>query len=231
MTAYVLAVATAFWLGVLTSISPCPMATNIAAVSYVARRVDRPRWVVLAGLLYTVGRTLTYLVLGVLLVNSLLSAPGLSHILQKYMNLALGPLLILVGMVLLNLIPMPSFGGGGVGEGLQRRVDAMGVWGAGLLGVVFALSFCPTSAALFFGSLLPLALEHESGVMMPAVYGVATGLPVLVFALLLAAGTHRVAKAYNRVVAFERWARVVTGVLFILVGVYYCLTHIFGVSI
>jgi cytochrome c-type biogenesis protein len=231
MTAYVLAVATAFWLGVLTSISPCPMATNIAAVSYVARRVDRPRWVVLAGLLYTVGRTLTYLVLGVLLVNSLLSAPGLSHILQKYMNLALGPLLILVGMVLLNLIPMPSFGGGGVGEGLQRRVDAMGVWGAGLLGVVFALSFYPTSAALFFGSLLPLALEHESGVMMPAVYGVATGLPVLVFALLLAAGTHRVAKAYNRVVAFERWARVVTGVLFILVGVYYCLTHIFGVSI
>jgi len=106
----------------------------------------------------------------------------------------------------------------------------MDVWGAGLLGILFALSFCPTSAALFFGSVLPLAVKWESGLVMPGVYGVATGLPVMLFAGLLAAGAHRVTQAYNRVMAFEWWARMITGVLFIIVGIYYCLTYIYGAS-
>ena len=104
MTEFLIGIASAFWLGILTSISPCPLATNIAAISFVGRRVGSPAKVFLAGLLYTAGRTLTYLVLGVLLVSSLLSAPYLSHVLQKYMNKALGPILILVGMVLVELI-------------------------------------------------------------------------------------------------------------------------------
>ena len=230
MTEFLLGVVSAFWLGILTSISPCPLATNIAAISFVGRRVGSPAKVFLAGLLYTAGRTLTYLVLGVLLVSSLLSAPYVSHLLQKYMNKALGPILILVGMVLVELVQI-NFSGSGVGGKMQKQVEAWGMWGALLLGVVFALSFCPVSAALFFGSLLPLALQHESGVILPAVYGVATGLPVLVFAVLIALGTKRVGEAYDRIIHFEKWARRVTGVIFILVGVYYCLTHIFSVQL
>lgn len=170
------------------------------------------------------------MLLGILLVSSLLSAPMLSYNLQKYMNLAMGPLLILVGMVLLQLISF-NIGGSGVSEKMQKRVEGMGVWGAGLLGVVFALSFCPTSAALFFGSLLPLALKQESGFMLPGVYGIATGLPVLLFAILIALGANKVAKAYNRVVAFEKWARFITGTIFVVVGIYFSLTHIFGIQI
>lgn len=230
MTELFLGIASAFWLGILTSISPCPLATNIAAISYVGRRVGSPKKVFLAGLLYTAGRTLTYLVLGVLLVSSLLSAPYLSHILQKYMNKVLGPVLILVGMVLVELIQI-NFSGSGVSERMQKRVEALGVWGAFLLGVVFALSFCPVSAALFFGSLLPVALRCESGVILPSAYGVATGLPVLVFAVLIALGAKRVGEVYNKLVPFEKWARRITGAIFILVGVYYCLTHIFGLQI
>ena len=229
MTGILLGIASAFWLGILTSISPCPLATNIAAISFAGRRVGSPAKVFLAGLLYTAGRTLTYLVLGVLLVSSLLSAPHLSHILQKYMNRILGPLLILVGMVLVELIHV-NFAGSGASEKMQKRVDAMGMWGALLLGVVFALSFCPVSAALFFGSLLPLALQYKSGVILPAAYGVATGLPVLVFAILIALGAKRVGDAYDKIVPFEKWARLATGSIFILVGVYYCLTHIFGIQ-
>lgn len=229
MTEILLTIVWAFWFGILTSISPCPMATNIAAISFVGRRVDSPRNVFLSGLLYTGGRTLSYMLLGTLLVSSLLSAPTLSFQLQKYMNLALGPLLILVGMVLLELISF-NLGGSGVSEKMQKRVERMGIWGAGLLGIVFALSFCPTSAALFFGSLLPLALKQESGFMLPGVYGIATGLPVLLFAVLLAMGANKVAKAYNRVVAFEKWARYITGGIFIIIGIYFSLTHIFGVS-
>ncbi len=224
------ALAMAFWFGILTSISPCPLATNIAAISFVARHVGNPRKAFWAGVIYTAGRTLAYTVLGAVLVSSLLAAPALSNALQKYMNLVLGPLLILVGMLLLDLI---SFGGGGsgVGERLQKRVEAMGVWGAGLLGLVFALSFCPTSAALFFGSLLPLAVQQQSNLLIPMVYGLATGLPVLLFAVLIARGAYRVANAYNRIRAFEKWARLATGVIFIVVGIYFCVTVIFGVEV
>lgn len=227
---FTLALASAFWLGVLTSISPCPLATNIAAMSFVGRRVGNPKMVFWAGSLYTGGRSLTYGLLGVILVSSLLSAPMLSHTLQKYMNLALGPLLILVGMVLLDMITF-NLGSGGMGDNLRQKIEKMGFWGAGLLGIVFALSFCPTSAALFFGSLLPLALKQESGLAIPVFYGVATGLPVLLFAALIAMGASKVAKAYDRVVSFERLARKGTGAIFIGVGIYYCLTLIFGISL
>jgi cytochrome c biogenesis protein CcdA len=230
MTELILGAASAFWLGILTSISPCPLATNIAAISFVGRRVGSPSRVFLTGLLYTAGRTLTYLVLGVLLVSSLLSAPYFSHYLQKYMNKALGPILILVGMVLLELIRI-NFSGSGVSAKMQKRVDALGMWGALPLGVIFALSFCPVSAALFFGSLIPLAVSRQSGFVLPSAYGVATGLPVLVFAVLIALGAKRVGAAYNKIVPIEKWTRRITGAVFILVGIYYCLTHIFGVQI
>lgn len=230
MEDWILALISAFWFGVLTSVSPCPLATNIAAISFVGRRVGSPRKVFIAGLLYTGGRMLTYTLLGAALVASLLSAPSLSYSLQKYMNLAMGPLLIVVGMVLLELITF-SVGGSGISETMQKRVERMDVWGAGLLGILFALSFCPTSAALFFGSVLPLAVKWESGLALPAVYGIATGLPVLFFAGLIAVGTQKVAQAYNRVVVLERWARYITGGLFILVGIYYCLTHIYGIAL
>jgi cytochrome c biogenesis protein CcdA len=221
--------ASAFWLGILTSISPCPLATNIAAIAYVGRRVDQPAKVFSTGLLYTGGRMLTYLLLGMLLVSSMLAAPQLAHILQKYMNMLLGPLLIVVGMILLDLIPL-NIGKIGISDRLQKHIGDSGIWGAGLLGIVFALSFCPTSAALFFSSLLPLALQQQSGILLPAVYGIATGLPVLLFAVLLALGVNSVARAYNRIMIFEKWARMITGVFFILVGIYYCLTTIFRLS-
>ncbi|MGE4545776.1 MAG: aromatic aminobenezylarsenical efflux permease ArsG family transporter [Pedobacter sp.] len=230
MHEYGIAIASAFWFGVLTSISPCPLATNIVAISFVGRRVDNPRQVFSAGLLYTSGRSLAYLALGCLLVSSVLSAPFLAHALQKYMNRALGPILILVGLILLGVVSF-SFPVTGFGDRLLKRAEAMGVWGAGLLGILFALSFCPTSAALFFGSLLPLALHQKSGLLLPGVYGIATGLPVLFFAVLIALGANRVGMAFNRIQVFERWARRVTGTLFILIGGYYCLATFWGISL
>jgi hypothetical protein len=148
--------------------------------------------------------------------------------LQKYMHLALGPILIIVGMFLLGLIEL-SMGGGGMGQGLQKRVDAMGIWGALLLGIVFALTFCPTSAALFFGSLVPLSLKVNSSVTLPAVYGVGTALPVIVFAVLLATSAQSVGKAYNVLAKIEWWARMLTGAIFVLVGIYFSLKHVFHV--
>ncbi|HNT36094.1 MAG TPA: aromatic aminobenezylarsenical efflux permease ArsG family transporter [bacterium] len=220
MMELLLAVGTSFWLGILTSVSPCPLATNIAAISFVSRRIGNPSRVFLSGLLYCFGRVVVYVVLGVVLVFSLLSAPYVSHLLQKYMSRFIGPVLILVGMLLLELLPV-TFGGSGMSERMQKRVEMLGIWGAFLLGVLFALSFCPISAALFFGSLLPLALGVKSAVIVPAVYGLGTGLPVFVFALLLAFGARRVGTVFDKIVHVELWARRLTGVVFILVGLYY----------
>ena len=182
----VLAIGSACWLGLLTSISPCPLAANIAAISYTSRKVSSVARVLGAGLLYTLGRTVAYVALGALLVQGAMAAPALSHFLQKYMNLFLGPLLILVGMVLLDLLRFKPGVGTGVGAALQARIENAGVWGAFVLGVILALTLCPVSAAIFFGSLLPIAIDFESGFLLPAVYGAATGVPVLVYALLLA---------------------------------------------
>ncbi|UCH83536.1 MAG: sulfite exporter TauE/SafE family protein [Candidatus Latescibacterota bacterium] len=218
----------AFWLGLLTSVSPCPLATNIAAISYIAREVNQPRRVLFSGVLYTAGRTIAYVGLAVVLVVSLLSAPHVSHILQKYMNKILGPLLILVGMMLLNWINL-GWSGSGPGDRFQRRVGSMGMWGAGFMGIGFALSFCPISAALYFGSLLPLALQHNSKILVPALYGIGTALPVVVFAVIIAWSAGSLGKAFSGVTQVERWARVVTGVVFIVVGIYLTLENVFGI--
>jgi cytochrome c-type biogenesis protein len=230
MDEYWLGLSSAVWLGILTSISPCPLATNIAAISYIGKQADRPRAVLLTGTLYTLGRTLTYVILGALLVASLLSVPGLSNFLQHYMNKLLGPVLILVGMFLLDLLRLPGLGGS-TAPRLSERLGRSGVWGAGLLGMLFALSFCPTSAALFFGSLIPLSIKWQSSVMLPSLYGVGTALPVFVFAVLVAVGAKSVVAAFQKLSAVEVWARRLTGVVFVVVGIYLSAIYIFYVSI
>ena len=195
MTEFILPAASALWLGVLTSISPCPLATNIAAISYIGRRVDSPRAVLMSGLLYTLGRMVAYLGLAFVLVKTALSIPQVSLFLQKYMHLLLGPTLVIVGMFLLGLLQL-NIGGVGFSESLKKRVDTLGIWGAMLLGVVFALAFCPTSAALFFGNVMN-SLKAGSSIMLPLLYGVGTALPVLIFAVIIALSAHSVGKAFN----------------------------------
>ena len=221
---------TALWLGVLTSISPCPLATNVAAISFISNRLTSPGRVLMGGLLYTAGRMLAYVVLGIVLTAGLMSIPGLSMGLQKYMNKLLGPILILVGLVLLGMVTLPSMGLT-AGDRFQKKAASLGLWGAGLMGIVFAVSFCPTSAALFFGSLISLSLKPESPVALGSLFGFGTALPVVAFALLVALGAGWVGRTFDMITRFELWARRVTGVIFILAGIYYVLAYIFGISL
>jgi len=217
----------ALWLGILTSISPCPLATNIAAISYVGRKVEKPRLVLFAGLLYTLGRALAYIAVAVLVTRSLQLIPGVSMFLQKYMNLAIGPLLVIVGIMLLGIFNA-SFGGG-MGGNLQSRVDKMGVWGAGLLGIVFALAFCPVSAGLFFGALIPLAVKGNA-VLMSSLYGIGTAVPVIAFALILAFSANLLGAAFKKLTAIEKWVRRATAVAMVAIGVYLIMRHNLGFS-
>lgn len=249
MVAYLVYSLSALYLGVLTSISPCPLATNIAAISYIGRKVGDSRSVMQAGLLYMAGRCLLYLGLAVLLTTTALSIPAVSLFLQRHMHLLLGPILLVLGVFLVGLITV-SGGGAMMSEGMQKRIDAMGIWGALLLGVLFALSICPASAAWFFGLLalimgseaeavtavltkvgiiLPEASLPGRTVVLPLIYGMGTAMPVLLVAFLLAYSAQSVGRAYNVLSKVEYWARMVTGEVFVLVGMLFCLEYCFEV--
>jgi cytochrome c-type biogenesis protein len=221
MNSFTLAIGSAFWLGLLTSISPCPLATNIAAISFVGRDAGRTSRVLYAGILYAAGRVLAYTLIGGLVVASVLSAPGVSLWLQSNISLFIGPMLVLVGMILLGLLELP-FSSGSSWSGLRDRIQKLGLAGAVLLGVLFALSFCPVSAALFFGSLIPLAVSNQSSLLLPAVYGIGTGIPVIVFAIALSLGAKSLGTLFQKVTVTEQKIRFGTGVVILLIGV--CLT-------
>jgi cytochrome c-type biogenesis protein len=249
MVAYLLYAAAAAYLGVLTAISPCPLATNIAAISYVGRSVGSPRGVFSAGILYTLGRCLLYLALAVFLASSAMASRTLSLFLQKYMHLVLAPIFLLLGMVLVGLIEV-NMGGTIMTDNMQKRIDRMGLWGALLLGILFAASFCPTSAVWFFG-LLALMMGSEAGavttdlaraginlpeaslpggtLILPMIYGIGTAVPVLLVAFLLAYSARSIGKTYNVLAKIEWWARQITGWLFVLAGVYFALRFVFEI--
>ena len=220
----------AFWLGILTAISPCPLATNIAAVSFIGRKAGRKNHVIGSGLLYAAGRTIAYVLLGVIITADVLGSAEASRFLQMYMNEALGPILIILGLVLLGWI------GSGAslrlgGDKLQKKAKDGGLLWALPIGFLFALSFCPVSAGLFFGGLLPVALKQQSVLLLPVAYGIGTSLPVLLFAFLMAFASAYVGKAFHRLSVVEVWIRWLAGICFMLAGIYYCLTHIYGVHL
>jgi len=189
-------------------------------MSYVGREVGSRRRTLVAGLLYTLGRALAYAALAAILVGGLLSIPQVALFLQAHMNRVLGPLLVAVGLVLLEWVRLPGFGSQLYDRTGERLLKA-GLVGALPLGAVLALAFCPVSAGLFFGGLIPLALEHRSSLWLPVLYGIGTGLPVVVFAVLVSAGLAWAGSAFNRLQAVERWVRRVTAVVVIVVGLYY----------
>jgi len=210
----------ALWLGILTSISPCPLATNIAAVSFLSKKIAHPAMVFISGLAYTLGRMTAYAALGWVIISSLLSMPQVAQFLQKYMVKALGPLLIITGLFLLEVITL-KLPGIALSHKHHNKLVESGASGAFLLGLIFALAFCPLSAALFFGSLIPLALNSKVGTLLPFIYGIGTGLPVLIFAVAIALGVTSLSHWFHRITKLEYYTRRITGVIFILVGLYY----------
>jgi cytochrome c-type biogenesis protein len=227
MQSFYLDVFSAFWLGILTSISPCPLATNIAAVSFISRNLGSSKKVLWSGLLYAAGRMLTYVAIAIMAVASLLSLPEVSFFLETNMHKIIGPLLIVVGIILLDVLPF-TFSASLVSNSMQEKAGKWGLWGSGILGIVFALTFCPFSAALFFGSLIPLAIDGKSAVLMPSVYGLGTALPVIAFAFVMAFGVKSIGRVFDKLTLIEKWVRKLTAVVFIGAGLYLLLKNLIG---
>lgn len=247
------AMAVALGLGIWTALQPCPMATNLAAVSYLARRMASPRRVLLAGLLYAAGRAVAYCVLATLLLSGMVTSWRASTFLQENVVLAVGPLLILTAMVLLEMVHVRLPGAGWALSVFSRRTghaegknpfrpekstvpingkEAAGDWGVAaalLLGIVLALAFCPVSAACFFVSLLAMLAASDSRVVLPTIYALGTAAPVVVFAVFFALGTRSVGTAFNRLRQIEWWVRRMAALVLLVLGLHFSLKHNFQV--
>ena len=211
----------AFMLGVMASLGPCTLATNLAAVAYISRRISERRFAVTSGALYTLGRMITYTVLGILIIYAGMSIPVIADFLGDIGQAVTGPLLILVGLIML-FIDRISFGEhGSTVAGAAGKLADMGMLGALPLGMVLALAFCPYSAVLFFMVLIPLALKTHGGAGLPALFALGTGLPVLLFGTLLSLGVAGAAKWINAISRAEVYIRIAMAILFILIGLYY----------
>lgn len=216
-------VVAAFFIGLMTAMSPCPLATNITAIAYVSRRFDDKRQTLLVGTLYAAGRTVTYVAIAAAIVYAGLNVQGISFFLQEYGEMLLGPVLIILGILMLDVIDIHLPGGGGGGKRLTSLMESYaekGCAGSFILGVLFALSFCPFSAVIFFGMLIPIALKTGDVLIVPAVFGIATALPVILVSVLLAGGVGQAARLMQRAQAVDFWVKKGVAVVFIGSGCY-----------
>ena len=215
----------AFILGLMTAISPCPMATNITAIAFIGKDINNKHRVFVNGLIYTLGRAITYTVLGLIFYFGA-SQFEISGFVQKWGEKLLGPLLVVIGFFMLDFIKINFPGLGKFSEKVEKN-SRKSYWGVLLLGTVFALAFCPYSGVLYFGMLIPMTITSASGLYFPLIFALGTGLPVIIFAWFIAYTVSGVGGVFNKVKVFELWFRRVVSGVFIGVGIYYSIIYFF----
>lgn len=210
---------TALLLGLMTAISPCPLATNITAIAFISKDIDNKRRVFLNSLIYTLGRAISYTLLGLILFFGA-STFSIAGFFQSWGERLLGPLLVIIGVFMLDVIHINFPGLGKLGDRFEQN-NKRGFWQVLLLGMVFALAFCPYSGVLYFGMLIPITVASPSGLYLPLIFAIATGLPVIILSWMLAYMVSEVGNFYKKLKTFEKWFRKVVAVVFIGVGLYY----------
>ena len=212
-------IVSAFILGLMTAISPCPLATNITAIAYVGKNIEDKRQVFFNGLIYTLGRSISYTLIGIIFFLGA-NQFNISSAFQEWGEKLLGPLLIIIGLMMSGVLKFKLFSISNIiyRYAENRKTNFMSVL---LIGVLFALAFCPYSGILYFGILIPMTVVSIKGLFLPVVFAIATGLPVIIFAYLLAFTISGISRFYNRIQIIEKWLRYITAILFIVVGMYY----------
>jgi len=217
---YNIPILSAFVLGLMTSISPCPLATNITATAFISKNISSKKKVFLSGIIYSLGRAFSYTLIGLILFFGA-SKFHIARFFQQNGEKFLGPLLIIIGLIMLNVIRLNFLQKSNFTEKLSEKFVGKGLLGSFFIGVLFALAFCPYSGALYFGMLIPMTISSIDGLYLPIVFAFGTGLPVILFTYLLAFAAGSVGVFYKRITIIEKWTRKITGVVFVFAGVYY----------
>lgn len=217
---YNIPILSALILGLMTAISPCPLATNITATAFISKNISSKRKVFLSGILYSLGRGFSYTAIGLILYSGA-SKFHIARFFNQNGEKYLGPLLVIIGLIMLNIIRFNFLGKLNFQEKLSEKFMNKGLLGSFLIGVVFALAFCPYSGALFFGMLIPMTIASADGLYLPIVFAFGTGLPVILFTYLLAFTAGKVGMFYNKITKIEKIMRTIAGIVFILTGLYY----------
>jgi cytochrome c-type biogenesis protein len=212
---------TAFLLGILISISPCHLATNLTAIAFISKDIKKPGYVILSGLFYTLGRGISYTILSILIYIGI-SSYNISNIFQGWGDKILGPIMIIIGLIMLNVIKISFVKNDARIERIKLWLSNKGYLGSMVLGMLFALAFCPYSGILFFSVLIPLIISSRGGLMLALIFSLGTGLPVILFSALLAFSMKTINKTFDIVKNIEKWMRCGVSIVFILVGIYYC---------
>ncbi len=210
---------TALLLGLMTAISPCPLATNITAIGFISKDIENRNRVFFNGLFYTLGRAITYTCLALIIFLGA-DQLKLSGFFQLYGEKIIGPLLIVIGLFMLDIFRINFPGFCKLTSGVQKK-KKWGYLDAILLGLVFALAFCPYSGVLYFGMLIPMTITSASGLYLPIVFAIATGIPVIIIAWALAYTVSGIGNVYKKIKSFELFSRRIIAVLFIVAGIYY----------
>ncbi|PJJ08320.1 cytochrome c biogenesis protein CcdA [Flavobacterium sp. 1] len=205
-------------LGLLTAIAPCPLATNITATAFIAKTINSRKKVLLSGLLYTLGRMFSYSTLGVIIYFGA-SKFQIARLFQGNGEKYIGFVLVILGLIMLDIIKLNFIKGGNWIEKLSDKFKTKGLLGAFLLGALFALAFCPYSGALFFGMLIPMTIK--SGLAMPVLFSIGTGLPVILFAFIIAFSMEKLGIYFKAITKIEKVMRVAAGIIFLITGLYY----------
>ena len=219
---YNIPILSAFVLGLMTAISPCPLATNITATAFISKNISSKKKVFLSGIMYSLGRAFSYTLIGLILYFGA-SKFHIAKFFQQNGEKYLGPLLIIIGLIMLNIIKLNFLGKSNFTEKLSNKFSDKGVLGSFVIGAIFALAFCPYSGALYFGMLIPMTISSVEGLYLPVVFAIGTGLPVILFTYLLAFATGNIGLFYNKIKVIEKWMRKIAGVVFVLTGIYYVL--------
>lgn len=220
-----LPIVTALILGLMTTISPCTLATNITAIGFIGKNLENRNRVFYNGLIYTLGRVIAYTLLAFIIFLGA-DQLTLSGVFQRYGEKIIGPLLFIIGLFMLDILKIKFPGLSKLSQRFEKK-DTKNYWDVLLLGILFALAFCPYSGVLYFGILIPMTIGSASGLYLPVVFAIATGIPVIIFAWLIAYTVSGVGTVYNRIKVFEIWFRRMISVLFIGVGIYYIVTVFF----
>jgi len=217
---YNIPILSAFILGLMTSISPCPLATNITATAFISKNIASKRKVFLSGVIYSLGRAFSYTVIGLILYFGA-SKFQVGRFFQQNGEKYLGPLLIIFGLIMLNILRLNFLGKFNFTEKLSEKFIDKGLLGSFVIGVLFALAFCPYSGALYFGLLIPMTISSFDGLYLPVIFAIGTGIPVILFTYLLAFAASRISVFYSRIAQVEKWTRTIAGIVFVVVGLYY----------